>query len=112
MLFGSIVSSPRDVLSPTQALELANAYLEHASKANDPYIALILCHDTEVSLSQAARGSKRFDLQGLHEDIASSYVSLGRLLHNRGRRSEAQACYRKAEKLRYEEREKKNRLHI
>jgi len=100
MLFGSIVSSPRDVLSPTQALELANAYLEKASKANDPYIALILCHDTEVSLSQAAKGSKRFEVQGVHDGIATAYVSLGKLLDNRGRRSEAQACYKKAEKLR------------
>jgi tetratricopeptide (TPR) repeat protein len=100
MKFGSIVSSPREVLSPTQALELANTYLEKALKANDPYIALILCHDTEVSLSQAARSSKRFEVQGVHEDIASAYVSLGRLLDNRGRRSEAQACYKKAEKLR------------
>jgi hypothetical protein len=100
MLFGSIVSSPRDVLTPTQALELANDYLEKASKAHDPYIALILCHDTEVSLSQAARGSKRFDVQGVHEGIATAYASLGRLLDNRGRRNEAQACYKKAVKLR------------
>ncbi|KAK3806066.1 MAG: hypothetical protein J3Q66DRAFT_422153 [Benniella sp.] len=99
MLFGNIISSPRDVLTPTQALELANAYLEHASKAKDPYIALILCHDTEVSLSQAARGSKRFEVQGVHEGIATTYVSLGKLLDNRGRRSEAHACYKKAEKL-------------
>ncbi|KAK3805366.1 MAG: hypothetical protein J3Q66DRAFT_446011 [Benniella sp.] len=99
MLFGNIISSPRDVLTPTQALELANAYLEHASKANDPYIALILCHDTEVSLSQAARGLKRFEVQGVHEGIADAYVSLGRLLDKRGRRNEAQACYKKADKL-------------
>jgi hypothetical protein len=100
MLFGNTISSPRDVLTPTQALELANAYLEKASKAHDPYIALILCHDTEVSLSQAAKGSKRFEVQGVHEDIASAYVSLGRLLDTRGRRSEAQVCYKKADKLR------------
>jgi len=100
MLFGSIISSPRDILTPIQALELANICLENASKAVDPYISLILCHDTEVSLSQAARGSKRFEVQGIHEGIAAAYDGLGKLLDNRGRRSEAQACYKKAEKLR------------
>ena len=67
MLFGNIVSSPRDVLSPTQALELANAYLEKASKANDPYIALILYHDTEISLSQAPSALKfKASMKTLH----------------------------------------------
>ncbi|KAF9353730.1 hypothetical protein BGX34_011403, partial [Mortierella sp. NVP85] len=99
MFGGSIISSPRDILTPIQALELANICLENASKTTDPYISLILCHDSEVSLSQAARGSKRFEVQGIQEGIAVAYDSLGRLLDSRGRRSEAHACYKKAEKL-------------
>jgi len=99
MLFGGIISSPRDILSPMQALELANVYLQNASKAKDPYISLVLCHDTEISLSQARRGSKRIDVQVVREGIAIAYDNLGRLLESRGRRDEAQACYKKAEKL-------------
>jgi hypothetical protein len=99
MLFGSIVSSPRDILLPTQALELANIYLDNANKATDPYIALVLCHDTEVSLSQAKGASKRHELQAVREGVVTAYVKLGKLLHTHGRRDEAQACYKKAEKL-------------
>ncbi|KAF9347048.1 hypothetical protein BGX34_003442, partial [Mortierella sp. NVP85] len=99
MLFGSIISSPRDILLPTQALELANIYLENARKATDPYIALVLCHDTEVSLSQAKGASKRHELQVVREGVSTAYVKLGRLLDAHGRRDEAQACYRKGEKL-------------
>jgi hypothetical protein len=99
MLFGSIISSPRDVLSPVQALELANIYLENASKARDPYLALVLCHDTEVSLSQATKGSKRVEVQLVCRGIATAYESLGRLLDSQGHHDEAQACYKKAGKL-------------
>jgi hypothetical protein len=99
MLFGSIISSPRDILLPTQALELANIYLENAHKATDPYVALTLCHDTEVSLSEAKGPSKRHELQVVREGVAAAYVKLGRLLNTHGRRDEAHACYKKAEKL-------------
>jgi hypothetical protein len=99
MLFGSIISSPRDILSPVQALELANVYLENASKARDPYVAMVLCHDTEVSLSQAARGSKRIEVQVVRKGIATAYDNLGRLLDSHGHHDEAQAFYKKAGKL-------------
>ncbi|KAK3807050.1 MAG: hypothetical protein J3Q66DRAFT_374914 [Benniella sp.] len=100
MLFGSIISSPRDILSPMQALELANVYLEKASKSNDPFLALVLCHDTEVSLSQAKKTSKGIEVQVMREGMASAYDNLGGLLTRHGRRDEAQAFYKKAEKLR------------
>ncbi|KAK3805020.1 MAG: autophagy protein Apg9-domain-containing protein [Benniella sp.] len=99
MLFGSVVSSPRDILLPTHALELANIYLENARRATDPYVALTLCHDTEVSLSQTKGPSKRHELQVVREGVATAYIKLGRLLNTHGRRDEAQACYKKAEKL-------------
>ncbi|KAK3805037.1 MAG: hypothetical protein J3Q66DRAFT_393564 [Benniella sp.] len=68
-------------------------------RATDPYVALTLCHDTEVSLSQARGPSKRHELQVVREGVATAYIKLGRLLNTHGRRDEAQACYKKAEKL-------------
>lgn len=99
MLFGGIISSPRDSLLPEQALKLANIYLDNACKTDDPYIALVLCHDTEVSLSQAKRASKRLKVQDVSEGVAYAYVELGKLLDTRGRSDEAQACYKKGEKI-------------
>jgi len=99
MLFGGIIASPRDILTPVQALELANVYLENAFKATDPYIALTLGHDTEVSLTQAKSASKRYGLQVVREGVATAYVKLGKLLDTHGRRDEAQACYKKGERL-------------
>jgi len=99
MLFGSIISSSRDVLSPTQALELASIYLDNARKTSDPHIALVLCQDTEVSLSQAVRESKRVKYPGLREGISTAYVQLGSLLKSRRLHDEAEAFYKKAEKL-------------
>lgn len=101
MLFGSVISSPRDILTPMQALELANIYLENASHATDPYIALVLYHDTEVSLSLAKRASKRLEIPLVREEIATAYVKLGGLLRSRRLHDEADAAFRKkAEKLR------------
>ncbi|KAG0214065.1 hypothetical protein BGX31_001156, partial [Mortierella sp. GBA43] len=99
MVFGSIVTSPRGNLSPVQSLRLAKAYLECATKEQDMDVALVLCHDTEVSLAQAKRSAKSSDHQVLHPEIAKAYVNLGHLLHTRGRPSEAKASYKKAEKL-------------
>jgi len=99
MLFGSIISSPRDVLLPPQMLELANIYLDNARKTTDACIALVLCHDTEVALSAAARGSKRLKVPVVREGIAAAYLQLGWLLKNRRLHEEAEAFYKKAEKL-------------
>lgn len=99
MLFGGIVSSPRDSLSPLQALELANVYLENAIKAKDPYVALVFCHDTEVSLSLAKKNSKRNGIQAVRKGIANTYIGLGKQLDSRGRHREATVSYKKAEKL-------------
>jgi hypothetical protein len=99
MLFGGIISSPRDNLLPLQALELANIYLENACRTSDPYVVLVLCHDTEVSLSQAKKASKRLEVQAVREGVATAYGKLSRLLESHGRRDEAQAFHKKAEKL-------------
>ncbi|KAF9350565.1 hypothetical protein BGX34_001148 [Mortierella sp. NVP85] len=99
MGFGSVISSPRGSLTLQQALGLANIYLEHAGTVQDTDIALVLCHDTEAALSQAKKEAKHADDQTMRQGIASGYIGLGRVLEIRGRRTEAQAIYKKAEKL-------------
>jgi hypothetical protein len=98
MVFHSIVSSPRGNLSLPHVLDLANIYLENASKAQHPDIALVLCHDTELALSQARKAAKRIKDQTLLQGIATAYMELGRELENRGHSNEAQESYKKAEK--------------
>jgi len=99
MVFGGIVTSPRGTLSPLQALELARVYLENANRMTDAKISLVLCHDTEVSLSQARRAAKYADDPSLKEGTATAYIGLGQLLHNRGHHVEAHTSFKKAQKL-------------
>lgn len=99
MVFGGIVTSPRSILSPVQALELANIYLANAQRTNDPTIALVLCHDTEVSLSQAKKAVRQTDVHTIRDGVAMAYIELGKLLDSRGKQEEAQASYKKADKL-------------
>lgn len=96
MVFGGIITSPRSGLSPLQALELARVYLENACKVTDANITLVLCHDTEVSLSQAKRAAKHIEDNAVHDGIAAAYIDLGNLLYIRGHHREAQASFKKA----------------
>jgi len=96
MLFGSILSSPLDSLFPEQALRLANIYLDSAHKTDDPYITLVLCHDTEVSLSQAKKSFKRLKIPDVRQGIATAYDKLGELLDNHRLHDEAEAFRKKA----------------
>ncbi|KAF9353919.1 hypothetical protein BGX34_011296 [Mortierella sp. NVP85] len=97
----NIVSSPRGTLSPQQALKLANMYLENASTCNtdDRDIALVLCHDTEMSLSQAKKSIRRPEDQYVNIQIATAYMDLGNLLESQGHLSEAKAIFKKAGRL-------------
>ncbi|KAK3809363.1 MAG: WD40-repeat-containing domain protein [Benniella sp.] len=97
----NIVSSPRGILSPQQALKLANVYLENASTCipDDRDIALVLCHDTEMSLSQAKKSIRRPEDQYMNMEIATAYMDLGNLLESQGHLNEAKASYKKAGKL-------------
>jgi hypothetical protein len=97
MVFGSIISSPRGSLSLHQVLDLANVYLDNARKAQDPSIALVLCHDTEVSLSHVKR-AKHTEDKAMREGIAMVYIGLGDLLNNQDHPEEAKAFYKKSEK--------------
>jgi hypothetical protein len=99
MILGSVISSPRGNLSLQQALDLASAYLEQAGKAQDRDIVLVFCHDTEVSLFQARKASKRVDDQTMRHGVAMGYIRLGRVLAINGHLNEAKAIYKKAEKL-------------
>lgn len=99
-MFCHIVSSSRGKLTLQQSLELANIYLKHAGKTKDPEIALVLCHDTELSLSQAKKASKHRKDQTARKGIANAYLGLGKVLDNQGHHNEAQASYKKAEKWR------------
>jgi len=100
MVFGTIISSPRASLSLHQVLRLANVYLENARQETDATIALVLCHDAEVSLSQVKRAAKHTKDKDMREGIASIYNGLGDLLDNQGCGSEAQAFYNKSAKWR------------
>jgi hypothetical protein len=85
MVFGSIISSPRATLSLHPVLDLSDVYLENARKAADPNIVLILCHDTLSQVNST-----------ICEGVTSLYVGPGELLDAHGRRSEAQASYKKS----------------
>lgn len=100
MVFGSITSSPRGSLSSQKALELANVYLETAFNTVDPEIALVLCHDTRVSLTLAKKSVKHDRNPTVIKGIATAYIGLGKLLESRGQIGGAHASFKKAEKLR------------
>ncbi|KAF9344701.1 hypothetical protein BGX34_005417, partial [Mortierella sp. NVP85] len=99
MVFSSFVPSPRGTLSPQQALKLANVYLDNAYNADDSDITMVLCHDTEISLSQAKKAVKRAEEEHVIEEIAIAYMDLGKLLESQGHPNEAKVSYKKAEKL-------------
>ncbi|KAK3817618.1 MAG: WD40-repeat-containing domain protein [Benniella sp.] len=98
MLFGSIISSPRASLSLQQALDLTNVYLDNARNATDLNVALVLCHDAEVALSQVKRAAKHTDNKAIRDGIATVYSGLIELLKSRGYRTEARAFLKKSEK--------------
>ncbi|KAK3821637.1 MAG: WD40-repeat-containing domain protein [Benniella sp.] len=94
-----VFAGPRGSLSSQQTLELANVYLEGAFNAIDSDIALVLCHDTEVSLSQAKKSAKEDKNPAVTEGIATAYIGLGKLLESFHQVTGAQANFKKAEKL-------------
>jgi len=98
MVFGSVISSPKGSLSLQKIINLANVYLENACKSTDPEILLVLCHDAEVSLTQARKTARNTENKAMREGIATLYIGLGDLLDSHGHRNEAQAFYKKSEK--------------
>jgi hypothetical protein len=105
MVFSSTVPSHLRSLSLKQALELSNLYLENAYQTVDRDIALVLCHDAKVTLSQAKSANKKctthpndVEYQALREGIVTAYMDLGKLLEKQGRKDEAQSVRKMAEK--------------
>lgn len=105
MLSRSTVPAPKNALSLHQALELTNLYLENAYKTADHDIALLLCHDAELALSQAKSANKKIHVhtgdtnyQALRDSVASAYIDLGKLLERKGYSEVAHAFCKKAEK--------------
>jgi len=92
--------SSRESLSLHQSLEIASAYLDIASKKNDPKVVLVLCQDTKASLAQARKAAKRSKDQSLRNDIGSAYTELARLLESKGYHGKAKFSHKKAKKWR------------
>ncbi|KAF9358386.1 hypothetical protein BGX34_008952 [Mortierella sp. NVP85] len=106
MVFGNIVPSHLNALSLEQALELSNIYLENAYRTTDNDIALVLCHETKVALSQAKSANKKYPAhpndvkhQGLRKRMAAAYIDLSKLLERRGHQGEARAIFRKRQTI-------------
>jgi hypothetical protein len=99
MVFGHTISSPRGSLSLQQSLELANAFLGTATKLQDHDVALVLCHETEVTLFQAKKLAKRSEDKSGRQRIALTYIGLGKVLESHQHPSEAADIYKRAEKL-------------
>jgi tetratricopeptide (TPR) repeat protein len=99
MVFGHIISSPRGNLSLQQSLLLANLFLDCAGRAQDRDVAIVLCHETEAALSHAKKAAKNVEDKALQQEIGHAYIGLGQVLESQEHRDEAQAIYKKAEKL-------------
>ncbi|KAF9344861.1 hypothetical protein BGX34_005265, partial [Mortierella sp. NVP85] len=74
-------------------------YLDCAARSQDPDIALVFCHDTEVLLNNAKKAVKNANDQLLRQRVASSYIGLGKALDQQQCGPEAKAIYKKAEKM-------------
>jgi hypothetical protein len=105
MISRTIVPAFKGALSLRQALELCNAYLDCAFNTTDRDIALLLCHDADLALSQAKSAEKRFpnhlkDNSYLtwRRGIATAYIDLGKLLELQGYGDEASLMCKKTEK--------------
>jgi hypothetical protein len=105
MVFRNIVPSRLGSLSLQQALDLTNLYLENAYRTKDLDVALVLCHEAEVALSQAKSANKKYPghpndsgYHHLRDRVVTAYIDLGKYLHGRGYPREGKAIYKKAEK--------------
>jgi hypothetical protein len=107
-MLSHIVPTPKNALTLKQALDLCNLYLENAYEAPDNDIALVLCRDAEVALSQVKSANKRdpirpghAEYQVLRDGIAAAYIDLGKLLERKGYPKESLAFCKKTEKWGY-----------
>ncbi|KAF9943944.1 hypothetical protein BGZ65_012963, partial [Modicella reniformis] len=68
------------------------------ARVDDPIIALMLCHDTEVTLDYVKKASKNVENQFLWKEIATTFIRLKDLLNSKGYHKEASAFHKKSEK--------------
>ncbi|KAI8346090.1 hypothetical protein B0O80DRAFT_431109 [Mortierella sp. GBAus27b] len=80
-------------------------FLESASKTIDNDVVLVLCHHAEAALSRMKRPTKKASAstdpkdQALRERMAAAYFDLGKLMDNQEYQEEAEAFYKKAQKM-------------
>ncbi|KAG0224038.1 hypothetical protein BGX31_008229, partial [Mortierella sp. GBA43] len=105
MVFRNIVPSHLSALSLQQSLDLTNMYLANAYSTKDNDLALVLCHDAEIALSQAKTASKEYPAhakdtryQMLREGVAAAFIDLGKLMDRQGYQEKARTICKKAEK--------------
>ncbi|KAF9353765.1 hypothetical protein BGX34_011392 [Mortierella sp. NVP85] len=102
MLHSSIVPLPKGALPSQQALRLSNIYLENAAKVvdnvNDHDIALMLCHNTEVTLAQLT--NKKTGYKTVLVEVVAAYNNLSNLLKRLGYTAESQKLLNKTDKWR------------
>lgn len=90
--------SRRTSLTVPKALKLANMYLDNARNEDDSDIVLVLCHDTEITLSQAK--PKNAEDRAFIQRIATAYNDLGKLLEKHKDMEVAQSMFKKERDLR------------
>ncbi|KAI8345079.1 hypothetical protein B0O80DRAFT_431879 [Mortierella sp. GBAus27b] len=95
-MFGIIARSPRD-LSLHQRLEVTLAHLDNARNATDPTVALVFCHETEMSLYKL-QSTTRFiaNQKPIYMEIKKIYIGLGEVLDAHGHSGVAQAYYKES----------------
>ncbi|KAI8594209.1 hypothetical protein EDD21DRAFT_449538, partial [Dissophora ornata] len=104
-MIGKLFLPLRNVLSPQEALEDANARLENARKTKSSELALTYCNESQKALGRIRTSVKKALVSSVSvedrvicNEIASTYFQLGKLLENLKHRDEAQTCYKKSEK--------------
>jgi len=104
MFSRSIVPTPKSALSSLHALKLSNIYLENATRTadnkNDHDIALMLCHNAEVALSQVRSANKKAGYPTVLGDMIAAYNNLSNLLQRLGYEAEARKLRNKTERWR------------
>jgi len=102
MLSSSIVPLPKSALPSQQVLRLSNIYLADAARVvdnnNDHDIALMLCHNAEVTLSQVT--NKKAGYKAVLGEVIAAYNNLSNLLKQLGYTAESQKLLNKTEKWR------------
>ena len=101
-------SSSKNILSPQQALGLANVCLASARATDDLEVAQELCLDAKSALSCTKRALPTFlatcnrtEETMRAQTVSAAYSSLGELQDSLGQSNKARTSYKNAERWRY-----------